>query len=137
MNSTVMHEKIDAERVAPGNKVLQGLGFLAVSLKQLLRGLLAPLVAFVIFLVLWNAGAAQINTSLGQVPGPAQVWSQAVGLLDEHFTERDKEQAFYERQQKRNAAKLAKNPDAKVKIRPYTGKPTFIDQIFTSLYIPI
>ena len=134
MNSTVMHEKIDAERVAPGNKVLQGLGFLAVSLKQLLRGLLAPLVAFVIFLVLWNAGAAQINTSLGQVPGPAQVWSQAVGLLDEHFTERDKEQAFYERQQKRNAAKLAKNPDAKVKIRPYTGKPTFIDQIFTSLY---
>lgn len=134
MNSTVIHGKIDGERVSPGNKVLQGLGFLAVRLKQVLRGLLAPLVAFVIFLVLWNAGAAQINTSLGQVPGPAQVWSQAVGLLDEHFAEREKEQAFYERQQKRNAAKLAKNPDAKVKIRSYTGKPTFIDQIFTSLF---
>ena len=25
--------------------------------------------------------------------------------------------------------KLAKNPDAEVKIRPYTGKPTFFEQI--------
>ncbi|MCV5869545.1 hypothetical protein OFN61_30280, partial [Escherichia coli] len=42
-------------------------------------------------------------------------------------------QAFIERQEKRNAAKLAKNPDTEVKIRPYTGKPTFFDQIVTSL----
>ncbi len=39
----------------------------------------------------------------------------------------------YERQEKRNAAKLEKDPDAEVKIRPYTGKPTFFDQILTSL----
>jgi len=38
-----------------------------------------------------------------------------------------------QRQEKRNAAKLAKNPDAVVKIRPYTGKATFFDQILTSL----
>ena len=42
--------------------------------------------------------------------------------------------AFYERQEKRNAAKLAKDPDAKVKIRDYTGKPTFFDQIGTSVF---
>ena len=47
--------------------------------------------------------------------------------------ERDKEVRFYERQEKRNAKKLAKDPNAKVKIRPYTGKPTFFDQIFTSI----
>src|SRR5690606_34985967 len=41
---------------------------------------------------------------------------------------------FYERQDERNAKKLAKNPDAVVKTRSYTGKPTFFDQIFTSLY---
>jgi nitrate/nitrite transport system permease protein len=38
-----------------------------------------------------------------------------------------------ERQQQRNAATLAKNPDAEVRLRDYTGKPTFIDQIGTSL----
>ena len=30
--------------------------------------------------------------------------------------------------------KLEKNPDAKIKWRSYTGKPTFFDQIVTSLY---
>ena len=55
------------------------------------------------------------------------------GLQSEHQEERDKATAFYERQEKRNAKKLAKDPNAKVKIRPYTGKPTFFDQILTSL----
>ncbi|CAA6809640.1 MAG: Alkanesulfonates transport system permease protein, partial [uncultured Thiotrichaceae bacterium] len=51
----------------------------------------------------------------------------------EHFEAREKEDAFYERQEKRNAAKLEKNPDAEVRIRPYTGKETFFDQIITSI----
>jgi nitrate/nitrite transport system permease protein len=95
--------------------------------------LVVPVVAFVIFLGIWNTAASNIETSLGKVPGPAQVWEQAVGLVDEHHREREKEAAFIERQKKRNAEKLAKNPDAEVKIRPYTGKPTFFDQILTSL----
>ena len=96
--------------------------------------LLVPLIAVTLFLALWAGGAKQVQTSLGELPGPAQVWKQTVVLVDEHYAERDKEQAFYERQEKRNAKKLEKNPDAKVKIRPYTGKPTFFDQILTSLY---
>ncbi len=43
------------------------------------------------------------------------------------------EAAFYERQEKRNAARLAKDPNATVKWRQYTGKPTYLDQIVTSL----
>ena len=74
-----------------------------------------------------------MQTSLGVLPGPAKVWEQALALVDEHKAERKKETAFYERQEKRNAAKLAKNPDATIKIRPYTGKATFFDQILTSL----
>jgi nitrate/nitrite transport system permease protein len=93
-----------------------------------------PLFALLIFLGIWHVGAAKIITSLGQVPGPVQVWEQATNLVDEHYAAREKEQAFYERQEKRNAAKLEKNPDAKVKIRPYTGKETFFDQILTSLW---
>ena len=92
-----------------------------------------PLIAIGIFLLVWGSIASQIQTSLGQVPGPAEVWEQANVLVDEHYEERDKEAAFHERQDKRNAKKLEKNPDAKIKTRPYTGKATFFDQIFTSI----
>jgi len=92
-----------------------------------------PLLSIGIFLFLWSTLSAQIETSLGQVPGPAQVWEQTNVLIDENFEERDKEKAFHERQEKLNAKKLAENPDAEVKVRPYTGKPTFVDQIITSI----
>jgi nitrate/nitrite transport system permease protein len=87
-----------------------------------------------LFLVFWHVGAAKIDTSLGVFPGPNVVYQQWQSLVDDHVRERDKEIAFYERQEKRNAKKLAKNPDYVVKTRPYTGKPTFFDQIGTSLY---
>ena len=101
--------------------------------KNSARGLTMPIIAIGIFLLLWDASASQIQTSLGQVPGPAQVWQQSLNLYQEHNAERDKESAFYLRQEDRNAKKLAENPDAEVKVRAYTGKPTFIDQIITSI----
>ncbi len=87
-----------------------------------------------VFLVVWHLVAERIDTSLGKFPGPVQVWEQSRSLYNEHLEQRAKADAFYERQEKRNADKLAKNPDAKIKWRSYTGKPTFLDQIFTSLY---
>ena len=101
--------------------------------KKLTRTIAVPLLAIGIFLVLWEAIAAHIDTSLGKLPGPAKVWQQAMVLVDEHVAEREKEQAFYERQEIRNAKKLAEDPNAKVTIRPYTGQPTFFDQIITSI----
>ena len=92
-----------------------------------------PLLAILFFLFAWATMASQINTSLGQLPGPAQVWEQTLNLVKEHNQEREKEAAFYKRQQERNQQKLEKDPNAEVKIRPYTGKATFIDQIWTSL----
>ena len=102
--------------------------------KQTINKLGVPFIAIVLFLVIWGAVASQIQTSLGAVPGPGKVWEQTLTLYHEHIEERSKELAFYERQEKRNAAKLAKDPDAKVKIRDYTGKPTFFDQIGTSVF---
>jgi len=101
--------------------------------KILTRKIGAPLFSIGIFLLLWSAVSSQIETSLGQVPGPAKVWEQTTVLVNEHFQERDKEKAFHERQEKRNIKKLANNPDAEIKTRPYTGKPTFFDQIVTSI----
>ncbi|CAE6923583.1 COG0600 ABC-type nitrate sulfonate bicarbonate transport system [Vibrio sp. B1REV9] len=97
------------------------------------RLVLLPVIGLLIFLATWHLAAREVQTSLGTLPGPVQTFQQFSNLVDDHWQEREKEQAFIERQEKRNAAKLAKNPDAEVKIRPYTGKPTFFDQIITSL----
>lgn len=105
----------------------------ADQVKILFQNLGVPLIGIGVFLVLWHVMAARIETSLGVVPGPVQVGQQFLNLVEEHRAERAKEVAFYQRQEERNAKKLAKNPDAEVKIRPYTGPPTFFDQIFTSL----
>ena len=101
--------------------------------QEVIKAFVLPLVAFVLFLGMWGFSAARIDTSLGQLPGPVAVWGQATNLVAEHRAERQKEVSFFERQEKRNAQKLAEDPNAKVRIRPYTGKPTFLDQIFTSL----
>lgn len=93
-----------------------------------------PLAGIFAFLVLWQLVANNIQTSLGQFPGPVQVYTQFNALVDSHLAEREKANAFYERQEKRNAERLARDPSAEVKIRPYTGKPTFFQQILTSLY---
>ena len=92
-----------------------------------------PVVAILLFLFAWGNLAPKVETSLGAIPGPGQVWEQAVNLYEDHLAEGEKEIAFYKRQEERNAKKLAKNPDAKVKIRAYTGKPTYLQQIWTSL----
>jgi len=107
--------------------------FTADDYSAFISSYIFPLIALAIFLALWSASAKQVQTSLGQLPGPAAVFEQAGNLVDEHVAEREKEEAFFQRQHKRNAEKLARDPNAQVKIRPYTGKPTFFDQVVTSL----
>lgn len=92
-----------------------------------------PLVGILVFLLLWSGAARNIETSLGTFPGPTAVWEQLQSLYSEHLSEREKEGEFYERQEVRNAERLAADPTYDARIRPYTGKETFIDQIFTSL----
>ena len=104
----------------------------------LVRGVLVPLTAILVFLMLWTAGARQVQTSLGDLPGPAKVWEQGVALYDEHKAERDRESAFYGRMQERidKAVAAGESDDRieKMKERKYTGKATFLDQIQTSLW---
>ena len=97
------------------------------------RSLFLPLLGILAFLCLWQMGASQVQTSLGTLPGPAATAQQFVALYQEHVQEQEKATAFYARQEARNAQKLAADPKAQVKIRPYTGRPTFFQQIGTSL----
>src|SRR5690606_32457739 len=103
------------------------------QVKALWPALGIPVLALVGFAVLWGQLAARIDTSLGAVPGPAAVWQEAKSLVADHRAERERRAAFYERQRERNAALLAENPNAEVRIREYTGRPTYLDQIVTSL----
>ncbi|MDH5258084.1 MAG: ABC transporter permease [Gammaproteobacteria bacterium] len=105
-----------------------------MNINNIMKTFGVPVFGVLVFLMLWSGLAPKVETSLGAIPGPMEVWDKFGTLVDEHNAEREKEVAFIERQEKRNAEKLEKNPDAEVKIRPYTGKPTFFDQIWTSLY---
>lgn len=102
-------------------------------INQIIRGIGAPIIGILVFLMLWSYSARSIDTSLGQLPGPSAVWEQVNRLYIEHTDEREKEYAFYERQEKRNAARLAEDPTYVPRTRSYTGKETFVDQIGTSL----
>ncbi|MEM1160209.1 MAG: ABC transporter permease [Pseudomonadota bacterium] len=100
---------------------------------EIWRLLGVPLVAIVAFLTLWATLAPQVQTSLGAIPGPAQVWEQVGNLHDDHVREREKADAFYERQEVRNEKLAAAGKEDRIKWRDYTGKPTYYDQIWTSL----
>src|SRR5688572_2985813 len=52
------------------------------QLGELKRVLVIPLISIAVFLVAWGVLAPQVQTSLGAVPGPAQVWEQALNLWD-------------------------------------------------------
>lgn len=98
-----------------------------------IRALIMPVLGVLAFLLLWQMAAQNVTTSLGSLPGPAGVWEQAGNLWVGHLEEQQRAAEFLEMQKERNAEILARNPDAEVRIRPYSGKETFIDQILTSL----
>ncbi|HUG21136.1 ABC transporter permease [Piscinibacter sp.] len=112
-------------------------GLAASDPRELARSLMlnlgVPVIAFALFLSLWAFGASRVQTSLGAVPGPAQVLAQAKALFDDHVEERAKRAEFYERQAQRNRERLAEDPNAEVRVFNWTGKPTYLDQIVTSL----
>ena len=113
---------------------LTTLGNIKLLIDNTIRALSLPILGIAFFLLLWQLLANNIVTSLGQFPGPTQVYEQSQNLDADHNRERNKEASFYERQEKRNAKKLAANPDAKVKWREYRGRTTYPQQILTSLY---
>lgn len=113
-------------RIAAGENPMQ-------QIKQLWLIMGIPIIAFAVFLGVWSFSASKVNTSLGAIPGPVAVWDEVGGLIQAHTAEREKETAFYERQKARKEKVLAEDPNADFKIHTYTGKPTYVDQIITSL----
>ena len=103
------------------------------QMSEIWRLLGVPLLAIALFIGAWAALAPTVQTSLGAIPGPVQVWNQAISLNADAIREREKEAAFYKRQDDRNAKLIADGKSDKVKERVYTGKPTYYQQIWTSI----
>lgn len=103
------------------------------QMAELKHKLAIPLLGIALFLGAWAALAPQVQTSLGAIPGPVDVWEQVGEIRADMQREKEKEAAFYERQEERNAKLIADGKEDRVKVRPYTGKPSYVDQIFTSL----
>ncbi len=95
--------------------------------------LVVPLLALLLFVGVWAALAPRIETSLGAFPGPVQVLAQTRLLWADHLDERRSRSAFYQRQDARNRERLAADPNYQPRHFVYNGKPTFLDQIATSL----
>ena len=117
----------------PGMPKFFTLENLMQGLSGLWRNLGIPSLSIAVFLLLWAQLSSSIVTSLGELPGPVQVYEEAQGLWRDHMAQMERREAFYARQDARNAKLLASDPTAKPVYRQYTGKPTYLDQIFTSL----
>ncbi len=102
--------------------------------RTMLRAIVPPLLGIGAFLVLWHLSAGAVQTSLGKLPGPVDVLQQAAGLVQEYHDERAREALFYQEQATREAEFVAQNPGQEFQRFAYTGKPTYLDQIVTSLY---
>ena len=101
--------------------------------KQVWRELGVPVLAIVLFLMAWGALAPKVQTSLGAIPGPSAVWAEAVTLHKDAQAKAAKEAQHYERVEQRNARYVANGQPDKVKDIPYTGAPSYYDQIWTSI----
>ncbi len=101
------------------------------QLKDMLRSIGVPIVSILAFLGLWASLASSVETSIGSVPGPTEVWTAAKSLVAEHFVERQKEVEFHARMEVlKTKWEAAGRPWTE---RKYSGKPTYFDQIWTSL----
>jgi nitrate/nitrite transport system permease protein len=103
------------------------------QLPEIWRLAVVPMLAIAGFLALWASTAPLVQTSLGAIPGPAQVWEQAVALDASATAEGVKREEFYAKQAEKNAALIAEGKADEVKTPAYTGKPTYYAQIWTSI----
>ena len=119
-----MEPRTEADGVAPTPAVVEAptapprtlpFGIKLPSGRALFEAAWPPALGIGIFLALWAILAPTVQTSLGALPGPGDVWTAFLGLLDEA------------------AASRVAAAEAVASGYVYTGPPTFIDQIFTSL----
>lgn len=133
-----------------------------INLVSMGKGFLIPLISFLVFLGVWHLGskalynkeanfkiekalvdqgevaAAAMETCIANgesscqpntLPSPAQVWSSFQSLIRDHRSIKADKAAFIAKTKTMNDQRLADGLNPIV----YTGRPSFVDQIFRSL----
>jgi nitrate/nitrite transport system permease protein len=103
----------------------------AAQMKEIWRLLAVPVIAIVAFLMLWGVLAPKVQTSLGAVPGPAQVWAEAVNLHQDAQAKSESKAKFEAQVAQLNERRIAQGQEPVA--RAYTGAPTYYQQIWTSI----
>ncbi len=103
----------DAGKPAPGRLFPKNVRL--PSGRVLFDAVWPPAVGILSFVSLWAVLAPMVHTSLGALPGPGDVWTAFGGLMDEYA----------------GAREAAVQAEAAGQM--YSGPPSFIDQILTSL----
>ncbi|WP_298496724.1 ABC transporter permease [uncultured Maritimibacter sp.] len=103
------------------------------QMKDVWRLLGVPVLAILVFLALWGTLAPRVQTSLGAIPGPVAVWSSFTDLHEDALEKAAKERQHNERVEARNERLIAAGKGDEVKDIPFTGAPSYYDQIWTSI----
>ena len=101
------------------------------QMSEIWRLLGVPLLAIAAFLTLWATLAPTVQTSLGAVPGPSQVWTEAVNLHEDALAKAESK-AKFEAQVAQLNERRAEQGREPVE-RAYTGAPSYYAQIWTSI----
>lgn len=103
------------------------------QMKELWRLAAVPLLAIMAFLLMWGTLAPKVQTSLGAVPGSAQVWEEVINLHEGAKAKAAKEAKFDEMVEKRNQKLIDAGRADEVKTVAYIGAPSYYTQIWTSI----
>ncbi|GGE29519.1 nitrate transporter [Primorskyibacter flagellatus] len=103
------------------------------QMKEVWRLLAVPLIAIAIFLMLWASLAPRVQTSLGAVPGPAEVWTEMENLHRDAIAKGEKRAKFDAMVAQRNQKLIDAGRADEVKTVAYTGAPSYYEQIWTSI----
>jgi nitrate/nitrite transport system permease protein len=98
---------------------------------EIWRLLGVPLLAIAGFLAMWAALAPTVQTSLGAVPGPAQVWTEALNLHQDALSKAESRAKFDAQVATLNERRVEQGKDPVQ--RTYTGAPSYYAQIWTSI----
>ena len=98
---------------------------------EIWRLLGVPLLAIAGFLTLWATLAPTVQTSLGAIPGPAQVWTEAVNLHEDAVAKGESRAKFEAQVAKLNERRIEQGKEPVQ--RAYTGAPSYYSQIWTSI----
>ncbi len=103
------------------------------QLPLIAKGILVPILSVVLFCLVWAAAAPKVQTNIGTVPGPGEVFSQAGQLWEDHKEHRERRAQHAERQAELQLRFEERFPDREWTPRPFTGSPSYMDQIVVSL----